>query len=612
MKFRNKILLAIWGVVLILLLITYFIVRYWTQVQVQARSTEALRSNYTTLRELTSLRSEEIAKSCEIVAGTPRLKAVVELRDPNTATQLSQELNKSLMSDLLLVRDTRGKLLVRIIDGKPDAMRGFPPDTAALLPGAAAASQNVLSVNGSIYRCATAPITVGPDALGTLTLGFRIELDDLEAIKAMTTSDVTLTRGGSIVCSTLPREAEASFGEWLRSTGGELALPQRDSASSEVKRVYSVTTSNDQYLAISFLLGGDRAEVSSAVQFVMLRPVAREVQAALKPVFNAFFVLSILVLLVTAVIGFVISQGISRPIAALVRGTTEISRGNYDYAIAVGSGAEIRYLAEKFTEMSRALKDKMNQLAVRNSELEEALRQLKEMQAELVKSERLAATGKLTAQISHEINNPVHNIQSCLQTLLKRFNTPATDARARELLDTALEEVTRLARLTRQMLDVYRTSMVEVERGPISLNDVIQEVVTTSEEAFRKQRIRVSLSLHPALPLIEGSRDKLKQVFLNLFLNAKDAMPNGGTLSVQTDNRNGSVVANVADTGVGIPPENVNRVFDAFFTTKSNVSGVGLGLSVTYGIVRQHAGSISVKSCPGQGATFSVTFPGIS
>src|ERR1051325_3598413 len=611
MKIRSKILLAIWGSVLVLLLITYFIVKYWTQVQVEARSTEALRSNYTTLRELTSLRSEEIAKSCEIVAETPRLKAVVEIRDPNTATQLSEELNKSLMSDLLLVKDARGKLLVRIVDGKPDIARTPVRDDAGLPAGTVASPQDVRFLNGAIYRCATAPITVGPDTLGSLTLGFRIERSDLDAIKAMTNSDVVLLHGDSIVSSTLPGDAEAAFSEWIRAAGASGARAVLDAPQPDETTVASIATANDQYLGKSFLIGGNRLESRVPIVIVVLRPVAREVQAALKPVFNAFFVLSILVLLVTAALGFVISQGITHPIAALVRGTGEISRGNYDYAIAVGSDKEIRFLAEKFTEMSLALKDKMNQLAVRNSEMEEALRQLKEMQTELVKSERLAATGKLTAQLSHEINNPVHNIQSCLQTLLKRFNEPGTDARGRELLDTALEEVTRLARLTRQMLDVYRTSMVEIEREPLSLNDVIQDVVSTSAEVFRKQRIGVNLSLDPSLPPVQGSRDKLKQVFLNLFLNAKDAMPGGGTLTLQTSARNGAVIAQLEDTGVGIPPENINRVFDAFFTTKSKVSGVGLGLSVTYGIIRQHAGSISVKSSAGKGAAFSVTLPAI-
>src|SRR2546426_3432787 len=474
MKFRNKILLAIWGVVLVLLFMTFFVVRYWTQVQVKERSIGALQSNYTTLRELTSLRSGEIAKSCEIVAETPRLKAVVELRDPNTATQLAQELNKSVASDLFLVRDTHGKMLVRLVEGKLDTLRAIPPPMPGGYSGEGHSSADVLLLNDAVYRVAMTPIAVGPDILGTLTLGFRIEKADLDAIGSMTNSDVVLISGDSTVCSTFSRDVETGFGEWLREAGHEGSKDTiAHSGPPGAGTVFNLTINQDRYLGTSFLLGGEHPGTARQIQFTLLKPIEREVQAALKPVFNTFLILSILVLLVTAGIGYVISQGITRPIAALVQGTTEISRGNYDYVIEVGRDAEIRYLAEKFSEMSDSLKDKMRQLAERNAELEQALGQLKSMQAELVKSERLAATGKLTAQIAHEINNPVHNIQSCLPTLLKRTSDPADDVRRHELLEVALEEVTRLARLTRQMLDVYRTSAVPIERGPVSPNEMV-------------------------------------------------------------------------------------------------------------------------------------------
>ncbi len=159
------------------------------------------------------------------------------------------------------------------------------------------------------------------------------------------------------------------------------------------------------------------------------------------------------------------------------------------------------------------------------------------------------------------------------------------------------------------MLDVYRTSMVPIEHEPVQVNDVINDVVTSSAQVLKDHHISTRLLLAPRLPIIEGSRDKLKQVFLNLFLNARDAMPKGGTLSIETAQQNGGIAVTVVDTGVGIPPENINRIFDAFFTTKSKVSGVGLGLSVTYGIVRQHGGTITVKSKAGQGASFNLTFP---
>lgn len=159
------------------------------------------------------------------------------------------------------------------------------------------------------------------------------------------------------------------------------------------------------------------------------------------------------------------------------------------------------------------------------------------------------------------------------------------------------------------MLDVYRTTMLPIEREPVVLNDVVTEVITTSRDMLSQQSIRVELSLLPSLPPISGSKDKLKQVLLNLILNAKDAMPQGGTLSIETYKQNGFVTVNVADTGAGIAPEDINRIFDAFFTTKSAVSGVGLGLSVTYGIIRQHEGTITVQSNVGEGTTFTIRIP---
>jgi len=609
MKFRTKILLAIWGVVLMLFLISSVIIKYWMEVQVKVRFAEDLRSNRTTVRELSSLRSGEIIKSCEILAETPRLKAVVEIGDANTAAQLARELNRNVLGDLFLLKGAHERMLAGQIDDKPIASQESLIVNRFKTELEGRSSLIACVIRGAAYRCVTTPILVGADLVGTLTLGYRTEKDDLDAIKAMTNSEVAIALGDTISISTLGDEAHRALSSWLLSPENTRRFPLNMPGGSDTAAITSLKTSQDTYLASSLLLTTAASSGQPSIYFILLKPVEREVQAALKPVFNSFLVLSIIVLLVTAVIGYVISQGITRPIAALVRGTTEISNGNYDHAIVVGSDAELRYLAEKFTEMSRSLKEKMHQLAERNIKLELALQQLQEMQVELVRTERLAATGKLTAQLSHEINNPAHNIQSCLQTLRKRLATRNSNPQDTELLDVALEEVARMTRLTRQMLDVYRTSMVPLERVPVCLNDIIKEVASASMEALREQHIDTRLSLLSSLPSIQGSQDKLKQVFLNLFLNAKDAMPEGGTLSVHSMKENGNIVVQVVDTGIGIPAENANRIFDAFFTTKDKLSGVGLGLSVTYGIVRQHDGTIAVRSNVGKGSTFTLTFP---
>ena len=161
------------------------------------------------------------------------------------------------------------------------------------------------------------------------------------------------------------------------------------------------------------------------------------------------------------------------------------------------------------------------------------------------------------------------------------------------------------------LLNFSRTSGSEFQ--VVDLNRVIQDTLTLLEHQFKTGRVHIQSELYRELPRIMGNSGKLQQVFLNLFLNAKDAMPNGGTLKVSTENGDGVRVV-VSDTGSGIAPEHLNRIYDPFFTTKMKPGegqrrGTGLGLSVSYGIIQEHAGKIQVNSRPGEGTTFALEFP---
>ncbi|HET6274005.1 MAG TPA: ATP-binding protein [Bacteroidota bacterium] len=318
---------------------------------------------------------------------------------------------------------------------------------------------------------------------------------------------------------------------------------------------------------------------------------------------------------------------ISKPVDRLVAATREISTGNLNYAIPGLPPAadrdpreersrpedELVFLTVKFDEMRSSLKEKIAQLdrvnvslSERNKEVEEALRQLRQAQEELVRSERLAVTGKMTAQLSHEINNPIHNIQSLLESSLRKING---NIQARELITVALEEVTRMAKLTRHMLEFYRGSVVEMEKEPIDIASLLDDIARTNRAPLHSHGIQLVMDKPAIFPCVQGSRDKLKQVFLNLILNARDAMPNGGMITIRVVAIHGQLNIEIADTGVGIPPEHMGRIFEAFFTTKKEVSGVGLGLAVTYGIIQQHQGTITVKSTVGKGTTFTIQLP---
>jgi len=311
---------------------------------------------------------------------------------------------------------------------------------------------------------------------------------------------------------------------------------------------------------------------------------------------------------------------VSKPIEGLVEATNEINKGNLEFTIVQwdagergGSQDELRFLAERFDEMRQSLKEKITQLdqvnrhlSERNIELEEALVRLRRAQEVLVRTERLAVTGTMTAQLSHEINNPIHNVHSLLESSLRKMDG---NAQARELIEVALEEVARMAKLTRQMLDFYRGSVVDMEKESVNMRDLLVEIVRANEQSLAQRHVDIVLEVPPALPVLQGSSDKLKQVVLNLILNARDAMPDGGRITIRALAELGNVCIDVADTGIGIPPDHLVRIFDPFFTTKKEVSGVGLGLFVTYGIVQQHKGTINVMSTVGKGTTFSIRFP---
>ena len=248
------------------------------------------------------------------------------------------------------------------------------------------------------------------------------------------------------------------------------------------------------------------------------------------------------------------------------------------------------------------------------AEVKDFADELARSQAQLIQSEKLAATGKLAASIAHELNSPLQAVQSCVYLVADQIDP---DDPNRQYLDIAREELDRVARIMGRMVDFYRPS----DEGciPTDVNDLLENVVALVRKRLQQEGIEVDLELAPDLPLIVATGDHLKQVFLNMIINALEAMPQGGRLEMATrcvserDARTkdsadaGFVEIEFTDTGVGIPAEHINDIFGPFFTTKSK--GMGLGLSVSCGIVERHGGQIQVESKVGEGTTFLVRLP---
>jgi two-component system NtrC family sensor kinase len=232
-------------------------------------------------------------------------------------------------------------------------------------------------------------------------------------------------------------------------------------------------------------------------------------------------------------------------------------------------------------------------------------RQLSRTQEQLLQSEKLAAMGRLTSQLAHELNNPLYGIMNTLE-LMKTEISPQN--KRRRLLEMALSETERLTDMLRKMLSFSRPD--QQERSGVDMNVILDEILLLHEKQLRENDIKIAASLADPMPAVWGSKNQLRQVFLNMISNARDAMPEGGTLTVTTNVSDSHVRIQVSDDGTGIRAEHLDQIFETFFTTKvDSARGVGLGLSVCYGFIKDHGGEIQVESQWGEGTTFTILLP---
>ena len=319
-----------------------------------------------------------------------------------------------------------------------------------------------------------------------------------------------------------------------------------------------------------------------------------------------------------ATVGFLLILGITyymihnitRPIGEMVAATRNIAAGRLDQEVRSNSPGEIALLAESFNAMLKSLRQMKADLQEWGRTLEEKVQQRTEelaaMQARVAQSERLASLGMLAAGVAHEVNNPLGGILAL--TSLTVEDMPKDDPN-RENLEEVIRQTERCRDIVKGLLEFSRQSKGKKE--VVDLNKVLQDTLSLIGKQALFFNINVNCRLEPDLPPILADRSQFQQVFLNILMNAVQAMDERGTITVETRYRDAatSVEVAISDTGKGIPPAEIDRIFDPFFTTKEGGYGTGLGLSIAYGIVATHGGRISVQSEVGKGSIFTVRMP---
>jgi two-component system, NtrC family, sensor kinase len=404
-----------------------------------------------------------------------------------------------------------------------------------------------------------------------------------------------LVEGRAVVARAMPF-ATGADAQFLAEVGARLeALDAKwaayDAASHALFDAYDAPAAPDPAALAERVDAVRRLEKSLSLDVKLLQAaldgqVADRVHAAERAERRSTALIVIYALLAAAV-GFaamVIGQRLLAPIRTLTDGVKAVAAGDLSRKVEVRSGDELGLLAREFNAMAASLD---------------------RQRAELLRAERLAAVGRISAQITHEIRNPLNAIGLNAELLAEEVEVTELPAEAKALVQAIVREVDRLNAVTEEYLSFARLPKPAYAREDV--NEILAGLLEFVAPELTASRVRVSLELAEGLPPVRADELQLRAAFLNLVRNSREAMPQGGHLSVTTRAVEGGVEAEVRDTGGGIPAEALPRIFDPFYSTKEK--GTGLGLAFTQQVVQEHGGQVRCVSAPGRGTVFTVRLP---
>ncbi|HEV2149987.1 MAG TPA: ATP-binding protein [Longimicrobiaceae bacterium] len=564
LSLRTKVFFLFAGAALLIVVPTLVLIARAVEARVYERAVGELARADTALASNWRDRGEVLLYDAIARAVAPELReAWLEGDERRMGRVLRSRLDRDR---IVLAADTAGNVLVgpEVEIGALDSLRTAADGTVVTFP----------QEGGAPIRLALWVAATDSGVAGVVGVGTRLGASALRDWKKDVTgpADIALMVGDSLIASTLPDSVHEE-------------LLERDLGRVRAGSIGREKLGGDsyQFMAVSLPTHG------TAVTVLLFRPITNELRIA-TGIRSSLLGVGFAALILALVLALVVARIVSRPAQVLVEASSRLARGDYRAPLPPPSGDEIGVLTRAFAEMRSAI-------AEREARLRSA-------QAEMIHREKLAAMGRLVAQLSHEINNPIYNIQNCLEALERRGDPNDPN---REFLLLAQEELSRMAALTRRMLEHSRP--LSDAAAPLKLNTTVQRVLALAAPELADRGVKVEAWLERRLPPVVAHPDAIQQVLANLVNNAMDAMPGGGVLRVSTRVDADAVEVSVEDTGSGITEEQLPHIFEAFYTTKPGVRGLGLGLFVSEGIIRGHRGRIVVESRPGEGSRFTVRLP---
>jgi signal transduction histidine kinase/CheY-like chemotaxis protein len=528
--------------------------------------------------QIEKARSDQARQSAILIADQPSLKALMSTNDRLTVEDGSESLLQTSHADLLVLENPVGDVLA--FHSKSDDV---PVSGVKHLMQNSTGDQDWWFAGGHLYHVTFAPIVAGASAdrraLGKIALGHELSPQSIIDTGAFGKSAFIFEGKGSVILSSLPA---SSWGDLETAVSKE-----RESPGS----IQEINIAEERYLASFVELPGDHPlRLYSLQSFDQATNFLRSLNRML-------LMLGALAVLAGALVAFVVSRQITKPLERLAFGTRQLQKGDFDFQISAVGSDEVADLTLAFDDMRKSL------LQSREG---------------LLRSARLEAVGRLAGGVAHDFNNLVMIIKGYSDLLLDTA-TP----QAKPYLEEIKNAGERASGLTRQLLAFSRKQVLEPQ--VLDPNQTVRNMVKMLRVLIGED-IELLTSLSDQIGRVQADPGQLEQVIMNLAVNARDAMPNGGKLIIETQSAHldqsyasthsdvspqSHVLIAVTDTGCGMTKETLEHIFEPFFTTKEAGKGTGLGLATVYGIVKQSQAHITVYSEPGLGATFKIYFPSL-
>jgi signal transduction histidine kinase len=624
---RHKIFFYTAGLVLGTIAIIFFIIDRKISTDLHRFAETDLLQSQTVFREREKTRFHRLVSLTHVIAEIPDLKAVVRGGDPSTVLEAAKVYQSTAGNDLFIVTDRNGRVLARthIPDQHGDSLTDNP-HVAKALKGEVVVG--TLLHRGILYQTVARPLTIGDHLLGTIVLGFQVDDPLATELHWMTGTEVTFLRGERILATSLPEDQKK---ELTRLLAGGNPNGQKPFADPTDLKPHQIALSGEPFLVLHFDV--TEPETGSPVVLSIMKSLRPSLEVRQRIGRNLLW-MGLAFLVSAMCLAFFLSRTITRSLRSLLQGTRRIAAGNLSKPIEADSQDEIGELGRSFNKMMEDLNKSRAEVEDYSRHLESKVKsaadRLKESQEIILRSEKLASIGKLASGVAHEVLNPVNIIGMHAQSWLRKSEL---DPKVRQSFEVIDEQVHRTARITDGLRRFSRQT--PPQRDQVNINNILLETVGLLAHEFRLNDIEVIQNLDSKLPEITGDQDQLMQVLINLLTNARDAMANGGRLTLRTglENLGGALTGRIKphdpvhagngttpnigkrvfisleDSGDGIPEHQVSKIFDPFFTTKPVDKGTGLGLSICHSIIEAHSGEIQVQSQVEKGTVITVRLP---